>query len=244
MVGEPLRQPPAPAEMNLNLGRWPGDKPPEPTRDEKEEISFHSSGEIFDIDSSAPREVNMTVDHTANPAPEAQANDETIGQAVNRLRNEKGLSIRALARAVGVSDFSIQRWEKGKNTPGIQYVRALDDYFGSDLADRFDGRLRPAPAGRRNPLPKISEDVEQSDAQAAENTEAPGCSKPAEKAAAEQEAGKLDKSGSDLKPEQLSEKQAVEVLLKIVDALMLVTGGLNQVIYTLTEVRHATDKPR
>ncbi len=46
------------------------------------------------------------------------------------LRQEKHLSQEALAKAIGVSQKSIDFWEKGINEPKLSYIVKLASFFG------------------------------------------------------------------------------------------------------------------
>lgn len=45
------------------------------------------------------------------------------------LRKEKGLSQSVVANAIGVSQKSIDFWEKGTNEPKLSYILALANFF-------------------------------------------------------------------------------------------------------------------
>ena len=50
-------------------------------------------------------------------------------QRLKELREEKGLSIKTLAKELGVSDIAIGRWEKGLRTPNIDTLILVANYF-------------------------------------------------------------------------------------------------------------------
>ena len=50
-------------------------------------------------------------------------------QRLKELREEKGLSIKTLAKELGVSDIAIGRWEKGLRTPNIDSLILVANYF-------------------------------------------------------------------------------------------------------------------
>lgn len=54
----------------------------------------------------------------------------TFGARLTLHRTHRGLSRKALARAVGADPRSIARWEAGIRTPNSQAVRRLAEYFG------------------------------------------------------------------------------------------------------------------
>lgn len=55
---------------------------------------------------------------------------EFFGERLKQLRNEKGLSQDALAKALGISKGSLGFYETCKNTPDIVVLNAVSDYFG------------------------------------------------------------------------------------------------------------------
>lgn len=48
-----------------------------------------------------------------------------IGKMVNKLRSERGLSLRGLAQLSGVGKSSLSRWEAGSSFPGIPEIEAV-----------------------------------------------------------------------------------------------------------------------
>lgn len=53
-----------------------------------------------------------------------------IGNRINELRKERGLSQHALAKQIGVSQKAIDYWERNVNEPKASYIILLADYFG------------------------------------------------------------------------------------------------------------------
>ncbi|PWM73120.1 MAG: hypothetical protein DBX59_05345 [Bacillota bacterium] len=62
-----------------------------------------------------------------------------IGTIIKELRTEKGLSQKALAAAIGVSQKAIDFWEREINEPKASYIVRLSDFFGVS-ADELLGR--------------------------------------------------------------------------------------------------------
>lgn len=52
-----------------------------------------------------------------------------IGNRINELRKERGLSQHALAKQIGVSQKAIDYWERNVNEPKASYIVLLADYF-------------------------------------------------------------------------------------------------------------------
>lgn len=52
-----------------------------------------------------------------------------IGDRINELRKEQGLSQHALAKQIGVSQKAIDYWERNVNEPKASYIVLLADYF-------------------------------------------------------------------------------------------------------------------
>lgn len=56
-----------------------------------------------------------------------------FAEELYRLRKEAGLSQKELANKIGVSQASINYWEKGQRTPSISMVTLIADYFNVSL---------------------------------------------------------------------------------------------------------------
>ena len=54
----------------------------------------------------------------------------TIAESIKELRLERGLSLAALAKSIGVSQKAIDYWERGVNEPKAPYIVLLADFFG------------------------------------------------------------------------------------------------------------------
>lgn len=52
-----------------------------------------------------------------------------IGEIIKDLRQEKGISQSALAKAIGVSQKAIDYWERKINEPKASYIVALANFF-------------------------------------------------------------------------------------------------------------------
>ena len=53
----------------------------------------------------------------------------TLGENLQRLRKEKGLSQEDVARALFVSRQTISKWETDKAEPGVDNLKALADLY-------------------------------------------------------------------------------------------------------------------
>lgn len=53
-----------------------------------------------------------------------------FSERLKELRQEKNLSTRALAQAIGVSNSVISKWEKGQRVPSIDNLYNLAVFFG------------------------------------------------------------------------------------------------------------------
>lgn len=56
-------------------------------------------------------------------------NYNVFGQRLKELREEAGLSMLQLAKAVGVSDAAICKWENGLAEPKVTYLIRLSEFF-------------------------------------------------------------------------------------------------------------------
>lgn len=53
-----------------------------------------------------------------------------FAQRLRELRQEKGLSMKQLAKELDTTDAAISNWENGINEPRISYLKAIAQYFG------------------------------------------------------------------------------------------------------------------
>lgn len=53
-----------------------------------------------------------------------------FAQRLRELRQEKGLSMKQLAKALDTTDAAISNWENEINEPKISYLKAIAQYFG------------------------------------------------------------------------------------------------------------------
>ncbi|MDE6029909.1 MAG: helix-turn-helix domain-containing protein [Clostridiales bacterium] len=70
-----------------------------------------------------------------------------FGIRLRELREEKGVSMIELARAIGVSDAAVCKWENGLAEPKLSYVLRLAEYFDCtvDYMSGNDGDYPTAP---------------------------------------------------------------------------------------------------
>lgn len=73
---------------------------------------------------------------------------EGLGRALETLREQRGLSRNALARAAGVTPETVGRWEKGDSHPSLRVLEALLAALGAHLGDLFAAQV----AGWHEPL--------------------------------------------------------------------------------------------
>lgn len=58
---------------------------------------------------------------------------------IRTLREQQGLTQRALAEAVGVTDKAVSNWELGQSYPDFQRLVLLSDYYGIGLDELVRG---------------------------------------------------------------------------------------------------------
>ena len=56
-------------------------------------------------------------------------NMKEFSDRLKMLRNERGLSLKQLSKAIGVSDIAISRWENGLRIPNIEILKLLCQFF-------------------------------------------------------------------------------------------------------------------
>jgi transcriptional regulator with XRE-family HTH domain len=61
------------------------------------------------------------------------------GEFIKSLRNEKGLTQEQLSEQFSVSRRTVSRWETGTNTPDLDILIEMADYFNVDLRELLDG---------------------------------------------------------------------------------------------------------
>lgn len=66
-----------------------------------------------------------------------------FSERLRELREQKGLSMFALAQQIGVSDAAICKWENATNEPKASYISLLAEYFevSSDYLLGFESDL-------------------------------------------------------------------------------------------------------
>ncbi len=64
------------------------------------------------------------------------------GDTVKTLREQRGLTQRALADAVGVTDKAVSKWESGRGLPDISLVEPLSAALGVSVAELLTGDVR------------------------------------------------------------------------------------------------------
>ena len=64
-----------------------------------------------------------------------------VGALIRKLRLERGLTQRALADKLLVSDRAVSKWERGAGCPDVSLLNALGDIFGVRVEDLLSGRM-------------------------------------------------------------------------------------------------------
>ena len=62
-----------------------------------------------------------------------------IGEFLQELRKEKGLTQEQLAEKVGVARRTVSRWETGSNMPDLDILMELSDLYSVDLREILNG---------------------------------------------------------------------------------------------------------
>lgn len=74
--------------------------------------------------------------------------DQTrTGALIRALRQQKNLTQRQLADAIGVSDKAVSKWERGRSHPDVETLQRLADALGVELTELLD-ETPPADARR------------------------------------------------------------------------------------------------
>jgi transcriptional regulator with XRE-family HTH domain len=75
----------------------------------------------------------------------SQEDDRELGRRIRSLREEKGLSLRAVAEGAGVSESFLSQVERSVASPSVASLRRIAEALGESLASFFAG---PGGAGR------------------------------------------------------------------------------------------------
>ena len=65
-----------------------------------------------------------------------------IGEFLQKLRKEKGLTQEQLAEKMGVSRRTVSRWETGSNVPDLDILVELSDFYEVDLREILSGERK------------------------------------------------------------------------------------------------------
>lgn len=65
-----------------------------------------------------------------------------MGNFLQELRKEKGLTQEQLAEQLGVARRTVSRWETGSNLPDLDILIELSDLYETDLRDMLNGERR------------------------------------------------------------------------------------------------------
>lgn len=79
-----------------------------------------------------------------------------VGLRIREERLKQGLSLRALARAVGVSASLISQIETGKSRPSVSTLYAITQSLQISVEDVFDAAESPVPAAIRAPSAAVA----------------------------------------------------------------------------------------
>ncbi|GAA4150505.1 XRE family transcriptional regulator [Actinomadura keratinilytica] len=74
-----------------------------------------------------------------------------VGARIREERLKRGVTLRALARAVGVSASMVSQIETGKSQPSVSTLYAITQALGISLEDVFDAAPQPAPPAPTDP---------------------------------------------------------------------------------------------
>lgn len=60
---------------------------------------------------------------------------ESIGSAIRRLRETRGMTLAEVSRSIGVSRAAVNSWETARTVPTAEKVWCLADFFGVSVAE-------------------------------------------------------------------------------------------------------------
>ena len=64
-----------------------------------------------------------------------------VGNLIYRLRREQGLTQRALAQRLNISDKTVSKWERGLGCPDVSLLRGLSQALGVNMEKLLSGDL-------------------------------------------------------------------------------------------------------
>lgn len=76
----------------------------------------------------------------------AQDTQEKIGPFIAQLRKEQGMTQRALAEQLLITDKAVSKWERGLSCPDISLLPALAEIFGVTTSELLNGQRGEASA--------------------------------------------------------------------------------------------------
>lgn len=65
-----------------------------------------------------------------------------MGSFLKRLRKERGLTQEEFAEVMNVSNRTISRWETGNNSPDLDVLLLIAEYYNVDLKEILDGERK------------------------------------------------------------------------------------------------------
>lgn len=70
-------------------------------------------------------------------------NSESIGEFIQNVRKEKGLTQKDLADSIGVSDKTVSKWENGNSVPDTTLLKPLCDALDINVNELLSGKKLP-----------------------------------------------------------------------------------------------------
>lgn len=65
-----------------------------------------------------------------------------MGSFMKELRKEKGMTQEQFAEEMGVSNRTVSRWETGSNTPDLDILIEISEFYDVDLREILDGERK------------------------------------------------------------------------------------------------------
>ena len=72
-------------------------------------------------------------------------NTYLTADTIRALREGRGLTQRALAEAIGVTDKAVSKWESGRGLPDITLIEPLAGALGVSVAELWQETCAPTP---------------------------------------------------------------------------------------------------
>ena len=72
---------------------------------------------------------------------DSDGGNQMLGESITKLRKRRGLTQKALADAIHVTQSAVSQWENNRTSPDCQQMFILSDFFGVTVDDLRDEKV-------------------------------------------------------------------------------------------------------